>query len=117
MLAQFRSLTEVCLRFLQCCGQAVLSQLDRPLLCTSAHVEEQEQLEIPEAAMLMDQYAGQGLDFIVDTGQRVSDSNVDLDQFMSHPHKLVLAPYSCLPFLSRYTSFSTLFWLEWLIYM
>ena len=52
--------------------QAVLSQLDRPLLCTSAHVEELEQLEIPEAAMFVDQYAGQGLDFIVDTGQRVS---------------------------------------------
>ena len=51
--------------------QAVLSQLDRPLLCTSAHVEELEQLEIPEAAMFVDQYAGQGLDFIVDTGQRV----------------------------------------------
>jgi len=50
----------------------VLSGLDRPLLCTSAHVEEQEQLEIPEAAMFVDQYAGQGLDFIVDTGQRVS---------------------------------------------
>lgn len=52
--------------------QAVLSQLDRPLLCTSAHVEEQDQLEIPEAAMFMDLYAGQGLDFVVDSGQRVS---------------------------------------------
>lgn len=51
--------------------QAVLSQLERPLLCTSAHVEEQDQLEIPEAAMLMDLYAGQGLDFVVDSGQRV----------------------------------------------
>ena len=49
----------------------MLSELDRPLLCTSAHVEELEQLEIPEAAMFVDQYAGQGLDFIVDTGQRV----------------------------------------------
>jgi len=35
-------------------------------------VEELEHLEIPEAAMFVDQYAGQGLDFIVDTGQRVS---------------------------------------------
>lgn len=49
----------------------MLSQLERPLLCTSAHVEEQEQLEIPEAAMFMDLYAGQGLDFVVDSGQRV----------------------------------------------
>ena len=54
------------------CIQAVLGQLERPLLCTSAHVEEQEQLEIPEAAMLMDLYAGQGLDFVVDSGQRVT---------------------------------------------
>ena len=54
------------------CFQAVLSQLERPLLCTSAHVEEQDQLEIPEAAMFMDLYAGQGLDFVVDSGQRVS---------------------------------------------
>ena len=53
------------------CVQAVLSDLDRPLLCTSAHVEEQEQLEIPEAAMFIDMYSGQGLDFIVDSGQRV----------------------------------------------
>ena len=53
------------------CLQAVLGQLERPLLCTSAHVEEQEQLEIPEAAMFMDLYAGQGLDFVVDSGQRV----------------------------------------------
>ena len=49
-----------------------MRELDRPLLCTSAHVEELEQLEIPEAAMFVDQYAGQGLDFIVDSGQRVS---------------------------------------------
>lgn len=54
--------------------QAVLSQLERPLLCPSAHVEEQEQLEIPEAAMFIDMYAGQGLDFVVDTGQRVSSA-------------------------------------------
>ena len=47
--------------------------MDRPLLCSSAHVEEQEELEIPEAAVLMDSFAGQGLDFIVDAGheQRV----------------------------------------------
>ena len=53
------------------CLQAVLTQLERPLLCTSAHVEEQEQLQIPEAAMFMDLYAGQGLDFVIDSGQRV----------------------------------------------
>lgn len=54
-------------------AQAILHEMDRPLLCSSAHVEEQEELEIPEAAVLMDSFAGQGLDFIVDAGheQRV----------------------------------------------
>lgn len=55
-------------------AQAILSELDRPLLCSSAHVVEHDELEIPEAAVLMDQFVGQGLDFIVDAGheQRVS---------------------------------------------
>lgn len=54
-------------------AQAILSELDRPLLCSSAHVAEQDELEIPEAAVLMDSFAGQGLDFVVDAGheQRV----------------------------------------------
>ncbi|DBA67532.1 TPA: hypothetical protein ACH3X2_001810 [Trebouxia sp. C0005] len=65
--------------------QAVLSQLDRPLLCTSAHVEELEQLEIPEAAMFVDQYAGQGLDFIVDTGQRVAEGSTVIDMTGPEP--------------------------------
>lgn len=49
-------------------AQAILSEMDRPLLCSSAHVPEQDELEIPEAAVLMDQFIGQGLDFVVDAG-------------------------------------------------
>lgn len=41
------------------------------MLCSSVHVEQTQMMEIPEAAVLMDQYAGRGLDFIVDIGQRV----------------------------------------------
>ncbi|KAL3139512.1 hypothetical protein ABBQ38_003835 [Trebouxia sp. C0009 RCD-2024] len=68
--------------------QAVLSQLDRPLLCTSAHVEEQDQLEIPEAAMFMDLYAGQGLDFVVDSGQRVAEGSTVID--MTGPEPILM---------------------------
>ena len=41
------------------------------MLCSSVHVEQTQMMEIPEAAVLMDQFAGRGLDFIVDIGQRV----------------------------------------------
>lgn len=47
--------------------------MDRPLLCSSAHVEELDDMEVPEAAILMDRFANQGIDFVVDAGheQRV----------------------------------------------
>ena len=47
--------------------------MDRPLLCSSAHVEELDDMEVPEAAVLMDLFAKQGIDFVVDAGheQRV----------------------------------------------
>ena len=51
--------------------QTVLAQLDRPLLATSAHVPEQDGLEIPEAAVLMDMLAGSGVAFVVDAGMQV----------------------------------------------
>ena len=57
--------------------QAVLRGLERPLLATSVHVEaEAGALEIPEAAVMMDQFAGRGLDFVVDCGTRVRSPNV-----------------------------------------
>ena len=55
-----------------CCAQAVLQALERPLLATSVHVEAEEgAAEIPEAALMLDQFAGRGLDFVVDCGTRV----------------------------------------------
>jgi hypothetical protein len=54
----------------------VLRGLERPLLATSVHVEaEAGALEIPEAAVMMDQFAGRGLDFVVDCGTRVRSLN------------------------------------------
>ena len=54
--------------------QAVLAGLERPLLSTSVHVESEQvgMLEVPEAAVMMDQFAGRGLDFVIDCGTRVS---------------------------------------------
>lgn len=55
-----------------CLIQAVLQQLERPLLCSSAHIEgEGLMTDVPEAAVMMDSYSGRGLDFIVDSGQKV----------------------------------------------
>ena len=55
-------------------AQAVLAGLERPLLSTSVHVESEQEgaLEVPEAAVMMDQFAGRGLDFVIDCGTRVS---------------------------------------------
>ena len=52
--------------------------MDRPLLCTSAHVQQDGELEFPEAAILMDAYADRNLDFVVDAGPQVIN-NVMLD--------------------------------------
>ena len=57
----------------QCCAeQAVLRRMQRPLLCTSAHVRQEGELEFPEAAILMDAYEDRSLDFVVDAGPQVS---------------------------------------------
>ena len=54
-----------------CWRQAVLQELERPLLSTSVHVEAEGELEIPEGAVMMDMFASRGLDFVVDCGTRV----------------------------------------------
>ena len=51
--------------------QEVLQRLDRPLLSTSVHVEKEGELEFAEGAVMMDMFAGCGLDFVVDCGMRV----------------------------------------------
>ena len=53
--------------------QAILADLDRPLLCSSAYAETEDTFDLPEAAVIADAYAGRGIDFIVDAGHQVSD--------------------------------------------
>lgn len=52
--------------------QAVLAQLDRPLLCSSIRAADQMSGELPEPVSLFDQFQPKGLDFVVDDGRRVS---------------------------------------------
>lgn len=72
-----------------CGGQAVLQELERPLLSTSVHVEAEGELEIPEGAVMMDMFAGRGLDFVVDCGTRVRryDLQCRTSQMMSQVHE------------------------------
>lgn len=59
--------------------QAILGDLDRPLLCSSAYAETEDTFNLPEAAVIADAYAGKGIDFIVDAGHQVGFST-------SQPH-------------------------------
>ena len=52
--------------------QAVLAGLERPLLCSSVHVEAGVgALELPEAAVMLDMFKPRGIDFVVDAGVTV----------------------------------------------
>jgi hypothetical protein len=57
--------------------QAVLAGLERPLLCSSVHVEAGAgALELPEAAVMLDMFEPKGIDFVVDAGVTVRASPV-----------------------------------------
>ena len=57
--------------------QAILSSLDRPLLCSSMHIDvlDDEPFELPDAMSLMDAYSNSGIDFMVDVGKRVAEES------------------------------------------
>jgi tRNA threonylcarbamoyl adenosine modification protein (Sua5/YciO/YrdC/YwlC family) len=62
--------------------QYVLSQLERPLLCTTARVEREEgslESSVPDAAVFADIYGPQGLAFVVDAGPRVVAPSTVID--------------------------------------
>ena len=59
--------------------RAVLAQLDRPLLCSTARVEGGEEGVIPDAAVLADHYGRRGLAFVVDAGRRAAEPSTVLD--------------------------------------
>ncbi|CAK0735793.1 hypothetical protein CVIRNUC_000640 [Coccomyxa viridis] len=63
----------------------VLQRLERPLLSTSVHVEAEGELEFAEAAIMMDMFAGKGLDFVVDCGLRVSEGSTIIDLTSREP--------------------------------
>ena len=53
------------------CLQAMLEQLERPLLCSSIRAEDQLSGALPDGALLLDEFGSRGLDFVVDNGRRV----------------------------------------------
>lgn len=61
--------------------QAILQQLDKPLLCSSVHasVEQEGGNDTLEAAVLADMYGPQGLGFVVDVGPRPVDISTVID--------------------------------------
>lgn len=56
--------------------QAVLEQLERPLLCSSIRPEDQLSGALPDAAVLLDEFGPRGLDFVVDDGRKASAARV-----------------------------------------
>ncbi|KAK9823103.1 hypothetical protein WJX72_000273 [[Myrmecia] bisecta] len=68
--------------------QALLSQLDRPLLCSSMYVDQESPLRLADAAVLADQYAGRGIDFVVDSGQRMAEGSTIIDLTGPEPQLL-----------------------------
>lgn len=61
-------------------AQAILQQLDRPLLCSTAGSPEDDPSGFaPDAAVLMDRYGPAGLDFVVDAGPRLAEGSTVID--------------------------------------
>mmetsp|Transcript_9436 Transcript_9436/g.28394 ORF Transcript_9436/g.28394 Transcript_9436/m.28394 type:complete len:294 (+) Transcript_9436:279-1160(+) len=70
--------------------QAVLAQLDRPLLCSSIRAADQMSGELPEPVSLFDQFQPKGLDFVVDDGRRYAEGSTVVDMTASPPAVLRL---------------------------
>lgn len=71
----------------------------RPLLATSARVEEDQGLEIPDAGSLLDMYPS--VDFIVDCGggpKQVSEPSTIVDMTGAHPEVLRVGKGDPSPF-------------------
>lgn len=62
-------------------AQAILQQLDRPLLCSTAASPDGEDgaLYCPDPAVLMDRFGPAGLDFVVDGGARLAEGSTVID--------------------------------------
>jgi len=57
----------------------VLQQLDRPLLCSSIRPLDVLSGALDDGAVLLDQYAPRGLDYVVDNGVRYGEGSSVVD--------------------------------------
>ena len=65
--------------------QAVLQQLDRPLLCSSIRPLDVLSGALDDGAVLLDQYAPRGLDYVVDNGVRYGEGSSVVDMTVRTP--------------------------------
>ncbi|GAX73974.1 hypothetical protein CEUSTIGMA_g1424.t1 [Chlamydomonas eustigma] len=67
--------------------QAVLQGMDRPLLCTSVHVDEHldDTTEVPDVGNMLQSYGGKGIDFIIDVGPRIATVSTVVDMTTPTP--------------------------------
>lgn len=68
--------------------QAVLEQLQRPLLCSSIRPDDQLSGALPDAAVLLDEFGPRGLDFVVDDGRKFAEGSTVVDM-TSNPPKVL----------------------------
>jgi hypothetical protein len=61
------------------CAQAVLQQMKGPLLCSSIRPLEAMSGALDDGAVLLDQYAPRGLDYVVDDGKRFGEGSSVVD--------------------------------------
>lgn len=69
--------------------QAILSQLDRPLLCSTAKLDGADaDAGVPDAATFLDAFGPRGLDFVVDVGPRPAELSTVVDLSEGEPEVL-----------------------------
>ncbi|EHA8589551.1 putative YrdC family protein [Cocos nucifera] len=64
--------------------QAILQNLDAPLVCTSVKWPEKDQWML-DPVIIVDTYEPEGLDFVVDGGVRVADPSTVVDTTGAYP--------------------------------
>ena len=65
--------------------QAVLQQLDRPLLCSSIRPLDALSGALDDGAVLLDRFGPRGLDFVVDNGVRFGEGSSVVDMTVRTP--------------------------------
>lgn len=65
--------------------QAVLEQLERPLLCSSIRPADALSGALDDGAVLLDLYGPRGLAYVVDSGRRVAEGSSVVDMTVNPP--------------------------------